>query len=251
MPKEAQLHELLAVEGDLKGKCEMVLNEAKVTFAKKPHLFTGELKVYEPFDEKDKNTATTEKTVVDTTVAEKLAYVGKSVINYLDAFVQKEATNQDAKADVVISGTSILKDVPATALLGLESKIKKIRETFEMIPTLAPGLIWVNDDSGKVGVFRTSEPSIKFKTKKVPQHKILYEATDKHRAEIEKWDEDTKVGRIETTSYSGMVSPADKAALLERIDKLIQAVKKARQKANKAIIQDVHIGKTIMEYIIG
>ena len=48
-----------------------------------------------------------------------------------------------------------------------------------------------------------------------------------------------------------MISPAEKSALLGRIDKLIQATKKARQQANAAEVVNREIGRKIMDYING
>jgi hypothetical protein len=80
-------------------------------------------------------------------------------------------------------------------------------------------------------------------------HKVLYEATDKHPAQIEKWEEQVAVGKYVTNVQCGMLSPADKSTLLGRCDRLIQAVKKARMKANMVDVVDQSIGKEIFSFV--
>ena len=46
-----------------------------------------------------------------------------------------------------------------------------------------------------------------------------------------------------------MITPTRKAELIERVDNLLRAVKKARQRANSTEVKDIHIGKVLMGYI--
>jgi hypothetical protein len=48
-----------------------------------------------------------------------------------------------------------------------------------------------------------------------------------------------------------MWTPARKSEVLARIDKLLNAVKKARQMANTVETQNLQVGKQIMDYILG
>ena len=48
-----------------------------------------------------------------------------------------------------------------------------------------------------------------------------------------------------------MISPSEKSVLLSRIDKLIMAVKQARQRANTQEVVKTTIGKEIFNYIMG
>jgi len=98
-------------------------------------------------------------------------------------------------------------------------------------------------------VFRTKFPTERFKTAKEVKHKVLYDATDHHPAQIETWNEMVNVGRITETTWSGMISPADKSLYIGRMDKLIQAVKKARQRANTTKVGKAEVGPTIFNYL--
>lgn len=244
----SKLHELLAVEGDLEGTYKKVLEEAKVTFGKKAAHFFGRHKKLEMFDENAPRPPDEFQEMV-TTVHDKLEYVGEHIIRYFDAVLQKERTNQAATGDIIIDGNVIAKNLPATFLLGLETRLKLIRSMYETTPTLPPGDKWIPDPNRGKHVFVMANPDEKFKTAKTFKHKILYDATDKHPAQIEKWEEVENVGKYSTETWSGLISTAEKSVLLGRIDKLIRAVKKARQRANTQEVIEITIGKELFDFI--
>jgi len=245
MPK---LHELLAVEGDLEGTYKKVLEEAKVTFSKKPAHFFGRHKKLEMFDENAPE-APDEFQEMGTTVHDNLVYVADHIIRYFDAVLQKEKTNQAATGDIIVDGVVIAEGLPATFLLGLETRLKMIRAMYEATPTLPPGLKWLPDPNRGEHVFVMANPEEKFKTAKTFKHKVLYDATDKHPAQIEKWEEVENVGKYSTETWSGMISVAEKSILLGRIDKLIRAVKKGRQRANTQEVVEMNVGKKFFDFI--
>ena len=245
----AKLHELLAVEGDLEGEKTKILEEAKVSFTKKPELFTGFNKGLRMFDDSRSNENAEESRKVDSTIKEKLEYVKTSVVRYWDACLQKEATNQLAKSDIEVNGVTIAKDVPATFLLKLESELKKYREILETVPTHASGHEWTASPDLGEGIYSAKKDD-SFKTEKKPVHKVLYEATDKHPAQIEKWTEDVKVGKYEHRLFSGMVSPAEKSLMIGKVDKLLRAVKQARQRANTQEVDKRTIGEEVFAYLL-
>ena len=136
-------------------------------------------------------------------------------------------------------------------MLNLEHRIKEIREVLKHIPTLQTGIDWIRDPSyAKEHVFKTAHKTRTPKTKKIMKPVVLYKATDKHPAQVEKVTEDIVVGHHETEAWTGMVTPATKARILKRIDDLERAVKAARQRANCQEVEKVDIGKKIMEFII-
>lgn len=245
----SQLHELLAVEGDLEGTYKKVIEETKTNFTKHPDRYFGQHVRVEPFDENAPKEADVHKEL-DDTVPSKLKYTQDSIVRYLDAVLQKERTNQDAKADLVVDGVTVAKDVPATFLLGLETKLKVVRQSiYESIPTLQPGIKWEKDETQGSDVYRRVQPEEKFRTKKVMKNHVVAEATKEHPAQVQVYTEDEKVARIITDTWCGMISPAEKSVLLGRVDKLIRAVKKARQKANITEVVKVTIGKELFGYI--
>lgn len=249
-----KLHELLAVEGDLQTGADQIVQETTNTFTKKPDHFTGFHKTYKPFTEGEvlheaERQANEGEKAVDETVGGKLDWTAKQVGRWLDVVLQKEATNQSAKADLILDGETIAKDLPATFLLGLETKLKKLRAMYHVIPTLQPGITWIEDPSKGKGIYKAKDPEQKFRTKQTIQHKVLYEATDKHPAQIEKWTENINIGVFATEKWSGMMSVAEKAAVLDRIDNLMRAVKQARQRANTQEAVEMKIADQLFDYI--
>jgi len=245
----SKLHELLAVETDLEGVHKKVVEEAIVTFSKKPEHFLGQTKVLEMFDEAKKNENTSEFKEMVTTVGAKLDYVAGHVIRYFDAVYQKEKANQSATADLIVDGAVVAEKVPATFLLGMETKLKNLRAMYEGIPTLAPGFKWEENDTLGKGVFETAHPDIKFKTAKQFKSQIIVQPTKEHPAQVEKWAEDVPVGKYTTSIVCGMLTPARKSELIGRVDKLIQACKQARQRANCVEVESVVIGKKLIDFI--
>lgn len=245
-----KLHELLAVEGDLSGIAKTIIEETSHVF-KKSELFTGSHRKLQMFD-----AAEQERVVADeyreqvTTVPAKLSYLAGKVAPFYDAVLQKEKTNQAAVADLEVDGITLGTNIPATFLLGMESKLKDLRAVYVAIPTLAPGIAWEKDQTLD-NSYRMKVPDEKLKTAKTFMYKVLYEATDKHPAQIEKWEEQAAVGKYVTNVTSGMLSPAEKSALLGRLDKLIQAVKKARVQANMVEVVPESIGDKLFRYLHG
>ena len=246
----AKLHELLAVEGDKQQTALAIIEEAKTTFTKKVEHFIAREKHYESFIDEPNEDVLEERTELTTTVEDKLKCVFESVNDLFDVSLQKEATNQVAVADLVVDGVTLGKDLPVTFLLGLETKLKFLRELFLTIPTLQNGVKWEKDDGMGENIYRISSPQKKFRTRKTFQHKVLYEATDKHPAQIKEWEETENIGIYVETFWSGMISSAEKSALLNRVGKLLQSVRRARQRANSQDVVERKIGKDIMDYLL-
>ena len=244
MPK---MHELLAVIGDTSTAASAILKETETTFSKKPEHFKGQTRAITFFDEARAAENVSETKEVVTTVMDKLDYTFKSVGRYWDALLQLETTNGVARADLMVDGNVLATDVPATFLLGMETRLKELRAVLLTIPTLAPELAWSKDETADFTY--VSPPQVNFRGEKTMKYKVLYEATDKHPAQIEKWNEDVPVARIETTHRSTMLTPSQKSQMLMRCDSLIAGVKAARQRANTAEVERREIAATMFTYI--
>ncbi len=244
----SKLHELLAVETDVESTYKKVVDEAINTFIKKTDHFIGTHRELSMFDESKQNENITEHKERVTTVKEKLDYVKDFAVRFFDVVLQKEKTNQLATADLIVDGKTLATNLPATFLLGMETKLRTVRNLYENAPTLPPGMKWERDNEAGDGVYRTVLDD-KLKTAKSFMHKVLIAPTDKHPAQIEKWEEQIPVGRYKSTAEYGMLTPAEKSQLIGKIDKLIQACKQARQRANCVDIVSEEIGKTIFEFI--
>lgn len=245
MPRK--LHELIAVEPDLKGTAEKIVEETKVTFNKKVDHFMGSKRRYEKMYDTEVDLPDEDKQIV-TTVDDKLRYTFGMVTKAMDAVTSKEVTNTSAKADVIVDGQVIIEKLPAVVLINLENQFKRLRDVLDHIPTLDPGRNW-KWDAG-LGYY-VAEDAMKFRTKKVLKNHIKYEATDKHPAQVETYSEDIQIGRWIAKDFSGMKTPAEKSAMLERIDNIIRALKEARERANDITVQEMKVAEKFFSYIMG
>lgn len=251
----AKLHEVLAVEDDLKKIFNKILAETTRTFSKKGEHFFGHTKTLEMFDDKRQQEADALTDIKDmvTTVPAKLEYMSEHVCRFLDAVYQKEASNQNARADVVLKdGTTLIKDVPATMLLALERELRKIREVYELVPTHPPGRRWELDESKGKDVYTMVDPITAHRTEKSLKVIQLAKATKEHKEQIHAEKIDVPIGQWTSYQFTGTVTPARKSQLLDRIDALFRAVKEARMRANEVeIIVGEGIGKFLFDYING
>jgi hypothetical protein len=250
MPK---IHELIPVEADKSAIANALVDEAINTFSKKPEHFIGQARRVQMFAEDRQAENTSDRKELVETVESKLEHVwSNGLADAIDVTVTKENSNtsDEARADVVVNGKTILSNVPAIALLALEKKLGVLKGLYAAIPTLDTNFAWVEDETATLpGTLRTEVPQEAYKTEKTLEYKVLYEATKEHPAQIEKYSVDRNVGKIITDRISGMVTPAEKARLLGRISTLATAVKEARQRANMANVQPLNVANDIREFI--
>lgn len=245
-----KLHEILAVAADREKAAVAITDETLATLTKRADHFMGKHTKYTPFDSEALDATENSKEMV-TTVADKLKHCFSILGKSLDVHASIDATNQYAKADITVDGTTLATGVPATTLLMLETKLKKWIEILLAVPTLAPGRNWVLDPNRGVGVYVDQNPENKFRTKKVTKPIVLYEATKEHPAQVKESSEDVNIGKITETEWSGMLTPGEKAKLISRAQELLVEVKKARQRANSQDVQQVSIADVLIKHILG
>lgn len=246
---KGKLHETIAVESELANVDKKLRDESIRTFNKES-LFMGQLRELNMFDDASSHLNTTERQELTSTVDENLEYLMPHIARHWDVVAQKDATNQAAVADVVIGDKTILKGISAMTLLGLETKFKELRKVFEAIPTLAPGVSWVIDKQERPGIYKTEHDEHSFKTEKDIQFKTAAPATKEHPEQVAQLPTTTNVGKYDVTKWSGMYSPARKAQVLDQLDVLRNAIKRARMRANNTEIVDVKLGTTLLAYIL-
>jgi len=242
-----KLHELIAVEPDLKGTAEKILIEAVGTFSKRENLFLGSSRRYVPLFENEPKQPDENKAITET-VIDKLRYVFGIAAKAVDALASKEVTNLTALASVEMNSKVVWNSLPAVVLINFENYFKRIRDALEHIPTLDPGEDWKWDE--KSNHFVTDEKQA-FRTKKVLKALVKYEATKEHPAQVETYSEDIPVGVWHGRKFSAMLSPKQKSDMLSRVDELIRAFKEARQRANNVEVSEIRIADLLFSYILG
>ena len=257
---KAQLHEILAVEGDHEGRTKKLIAETLSTFKNKENLFKGSQRSLVMFGKDEANSlelqAVEQKESkvlpLASTIPENLNYLAAIIGDYYDVVYQKEATNQVSKADLKIQGRILVPDVPVTFLLSLESRLKEVRAVIVEIPTLEPEINWTADAShAKKNVWRSTEKH-DLKSVKDTDFRITVQPTQFHPAQVVTFDTVRNIGQYTDLAWSGKISSADKAQLLTNIDTLISEVKKARQRANSTpLVDNPRIGDVLMKHIFG
>lgn len=244
----SQLHQLLAVETSVAANFNRDLQETlKVLSSADKFQRTVTSKTY--FSEGDQRLNTMTTSDITTTVQDRLRWFKGSTIKLFDLLFQKDKTNQATGVDLKVGDFLIATNVPAVTLLMLENKLQELRKVFEASPTLPAGVMW-EYDAGE-GYYKAKEPSITFSTKKVTKPVVLYEATDKHPAQVKEVSEDIPVAQIKVERWAGMITSKEKADLLGRLDLLLHAVKTARQEANNQEAVKAEIGAKIFDYLYG
>lgn len=241
MPK---LNQIIAIEGGRKNSAKRDLTDAYHKI-QKTALLNGISRTYVPKDD-DGDQLPAEKTLVQTRVESVLTEVSNSLTELFDITLTKETANGAAKADVVVGGETIISGAPVTYLLFLEKQLVELKTFVAALPTLDPSETWVKSEA--TGDWAT-EVSQTVKTKKVPYNWVKSEATDKHPAQVEIFNQDVIVGTWSTTKFSGALPKPRYNTLLTRVDDLLTAVKFAREEANTLDVKDVTAGAQVFNFL--
>jgi hypothetical protein len=248
---DTRLHQLLAVESSLSNQADKTSKDLLGTFHSKRHLFEEKKTTFTPNTE-SAHAVVESQSDIQTTVLGELGWIGKILAKAMDASYMIHVGNSQAKADIVLEdGTILLREVPATALLELEKTLRGVQDLVSKIPTLDPAKGFRPDDSRGVGIYQAREVE-KTRTKKTKRPITLYEATDKHPAQVQLIEEDIPVGTIRELEWSALMTPSDKADMLGRAEQLVRAVKAARSRANEQTVNTSNkIAADLLQYVFG
>ena len=239
-----RLNQVISVEKEIKGRTHSKLSELHHV-SQKVDLYNGFTRKYAPKNE-DGETYPNEDKLVQLNANECLKKVATTLGELFDITAIKDYTNCIAVANLEIDGVVLLENVPSTHLLFLEKQMITIRTFVEKLPELDPSEDWDLDVNS--GLFKT-KPSQTHKTKKVPKPMILAKATVEHPAQTHVITEDVTVGYWNMVKYSGALRKPKKIEILNKIDKLTNAIKIAREAANMAISKNVIVSDKIFKYL--
>jgi hypothetical protein len=242
----ARLNQIIAVEKGIKSQSFQELTEAHHAL-QKPSLLSGISRTYRPKDEEGE-ALPPESTKVQVRAEEIVRDTAEVLTKLFDVTATKDWANCKAKADVIVDGNILLSQVPATYLLFLEKQLVDLHTFVRKLPTLDASETWSFDASADC--FAT-EPVQTVRTKKIPRNHVKAEATEKHPAQVEVYYEDVTVGYWRTVKFSGAMPTKRVNDLLERIDKLQQGVKFAREEANNLEVEDQKVGEKFFHYLFG
>jgi hypothetical protein len=240
----ARLNQIIAVEKGIKNQSFQEITEAHQAL-QKPVLLSGIARTYRPKDEEGEQLPP-ESTRVQLKAEAVIGQTTESLTQLFDITATKDWANCRAKADVVVDGTTLLKDVPATYLLFLEKQLVDLHTFIKKLPVLDASESWSFDSSADCWA---TEPIQTLRTKKVPRNHVKAEATDKHPAQVEVYYEDVTVGYWRTVKFSGALPATRVNTLVARVEQLQAAVKYAREEANNLEVEDIKVGEQFLAYL--
>lgn len=253
MAEKGKLHAVLAVYDDRKKTMAKILGETMKTLTSRQTHFLGSSKTYRAFEENDKDIPRSEIKHVVTTVGDKVDYFEERASNFIDVVHQKENANCKAFGTIQIDRDGqesevIAENVPVQELVQLENLFVQFRsQVYNNIPTLDPNKKW-EEDPNNPGYHRT-EAYNTVRTRNSPRVVQLAIATKEHPEQAQIIHEDKPVGEYTMVDFSTCITPKDKADKLERLDELIEAIKKARSKANQTEAPKDKIAHKLFKFI--
>ena len=249
-----KLHELLAIEKTKVSAATKMFLDMAQKFGKFDY-FQGHSKTLRMIEDSPQNQAiemaATETRYLPTTVHETLEYALKYWAEAEDVLYQKNKTNQFAVATLNFRGNVLAEQVTVDELLGLETRLETMRKLMESMPTLNAATKWEPDtQSGRKGAWVVAEPEITTKTEKITTPVVLYEATDKHPAQVKEVSVDKTIGTFKLIKLCGAATSAQKADVMAILDDLISEVKQARMRANSVEASTDKIGFMLVKLIM-
>lgn len=250
----AKLHELLAVDSQLRSQAETCCADLKNTFEKKTHHFEKKIVTFRSNADGVPDKVESQLALQTSVVAE-LQWISEKIAKSMDAGHRIDVANLTAHADVVLDdGTVLLKKVPATSLLRLEHRFLALRDLIGTIPTFDPAKGFEKDTTqatdGSVWKARDKET---VRTEKKFESVIMAPATDKHQALVKELMVDRPIGTVITQEWSSLITVATKGDMLDRCEEMLRAVKKARSRAAD-IEMDAKgnaIADTLLSHVLG
>lgn len=241
-----KLNQVIAIEKGTKGRSLQDLTEAHHNL-QKTTLLSGIARTYRPKDEEG-DPLPPESTRVQVRAEDVIRTTSETLTKLFDVVATKDWANCDAKADVVVDGTILLAQVPATYLLFLEKQLVDLYTFVKKLPVLDASESWVFDPSADCWA---TEPVSTLKTKKIPRNHVKAAATDKHPAQVEVYYEDIAIGNWRTVKFSGALPARRVNELVDRVEKLQEAVKFAREEANNRDVTEQKVGASVFHYLFG
>jgi len=244
-----KLHELLATATSQSTQSQKLRTDLGNTFDKKRHLFEQKIVTFQP---NEGEAVTEQQSDLQSTVHKELEWITPHLAKSLDMEFQINEANTRAKADITLpDGTVLVGGVPATSLLELQKRVTEVQNLIASIPTLDPAKGFSADEAMGTGVF-VARVVNKNRTAKIQEPLTLSPATTEHPAQVTLITKDVSTGKIQEQERSGLITPATKAELLDKVETISKAVRAARSRANEVEVDNAAgIGSQLLGYIFG
>lgn len=239
------LNQAIAVRKGVQGRVHEKTTEYH-RILEKPGLFHGFAKKFRPLEEAgERFPDETQKAQYN--AEDIIRNTARTLTELFDIEATVDATNAAARADVKVDGVVVATSVPATTLIFLEKQLDLFRSDLKKAPELDQAEDWQVDPNSNL--FKTKE-QLTHKTKKVQRAIVKYEATKEHPAQTEMITEDVTTGHWELVKISGALPKPRKEELLNKTNKLIDAVKVAREEANNQAVVEQKVGTQLFDFLL-
>ncbi len=244
MPKLNQVNAIVTAR---KGDAEKQITEL-YKLIQKESLFGGRERTYRPLDEVNGQKLPPESQRVQQRVDDLIRQAREKWAELWNLVYTQDTGNQQAKADIVVDGRTILPNVPVTSLLFLDKQVNDLETFISKLPTPDPAEEWTHDPNTGLLRGRATES---VRTSKEPTVIVKYDATKEHPAQTELFTKDVPVGTWTQILYSGSLPADRKNAILARVRKLHDAIKVAKEQANLLEVERLKVGEPLLGFVFG
>jgi hypothetical protein len=217
----------------------------------KPALFNGNTRIYTPYQVAGDGRAESVPPVtemVQARVKEILASARKAWTELLDGTYTQDIGNTRARADIVVDGQVLAKDVPVTTLMYLKKIWEDVCTFLAKLPTPDPSIEWVYDENQ--GYLRSKDEEIVQRTKKVPKTLVKFEPTERHPGQADVYQDEVAIGDYARTSFTGGCPYDVKASMIELAGKVRDAIKVAHEAANLTTeVEDQYLSQRLFDFV--
>lgn len=238
-----KLNQVIALVGGRKTSIQKLLTS--VHHGWKTDRVAGLTRTYQPKND-DGERFPSENKPLQVRVKDELGKIQSELNSFWDLVAAQERSNSEARGDIEVDGVIIAPAVPVSTLLFLEKQLTDLATLVGNVPTLSTDKVWRLDEGNRCYVAETEQTT---KTRKEQKPLVLYPATPEHPAQTQLITTDETVGYWNTTHISGAVPASEQHETLQRIEKLKDAVKCAREQANQIDVIEDKIGSKLLTYI--
>lgn len=239
-----RLSQVIAAEGGHKSRALTAVTAAHHAVQRTQQI-SGLHRTYRPKAEEGEQLPS-ESQIVQVRATDAIDQVKGALTKLFDVTFTKDLGNQTAQASVVVDDYVVVANAPVSFLLFLEKQLNDIATFVRKLPVLDPAEQWHLDESD--GLHKTA-PVETHRTKKVMRNHVKAEATDRHPAQVEVYTEDVTVGYWKLIKTSGALPQSRVSELADRVHRLQEAVKHAREEANSIEVQNKDVGERVLNWL--
>ncbi len=250
------LHQAIAIQRGVDEECAKVLGMVKhmLSIGGDADPLTGISRTYAPAEEGGEELPPQSRRV-QVTAAELLGQVSVALEKMFTLKLTREEGNTEARADVKVDDQLLLADCPVGALMYMEAQVGQIIGLIDQIPVLNPAEEWSDAAPGlRDGVWASAARKTAV-PRRIPQVQILSPAQvidgQAFQPQVRAYETEKTVGWWTTVKYSGQMEAKVAQDMRARAVKVQEAVRKAREQANRLEVNDRRTAGPLLSYIFG